>query len=181
MTIRRHFTWMLAILVLAGAGLGASPRPARADGLAMQFLKSLEGNFRGKGTVKFYGRDSAERVICKLSNHYDGAAGALVVAGDCASTQAKSPVDGRISANGDKVSGMFISSVGGTTITKSYGSVSAGRMVITTNLVDNATGNLTRIMQVMRRSAKGFDAEFYTFSNASGRFERTGTMQFSGS
>ena len=117
--------------------------------------------------------------MCQVENRFDAAAKALVVSGNCASTQAKSTVSGRLSYSGSSVTGALIDSFEGATVTKSVGTVSDGQLVVTTNFVDNATGNLTRTRQVIRLRDEGFEAQFFIYSNARAAFEPNGSMDFS--
>lgn len=170
---------IVAAMAVAAAML-AVPAQARADA-AGDFLKALAGEFRGRGTAKIPGREQNERIVCQVTNAYDSDAGELVVSGNCASTQAKTAVSGRLAHSGETVSGLLIGSMEGATMTKSSGVVSGGQLVVTTNLVDNATGNLTRTRQVVRLSGKGFTTQFFTYNNRSQQYELNGTMEFSGS
>lgn len=166
------------ILVALGLCVSFLAAPAAHADVAGDFLSGLEGKFRGRGMAKILNRDKAEPVSCKVSNSYDAAKSSLQVVGDCASSQGKSKVSGNISHSGDAVSGAFIGNIEGSTVTGSRGSVSAGRLVINSNLVDNATGNLTRTRQVIRKEGAGFVAEFYSYDNKSAKYELNGTMNF---
>ncbi|MEC9342205.1 MAG: hypothetical protein VYD64_00010, partial [Pseudomonadota bacterium] len=150
-----------AHLILAGTmlatGLNAAMPAAQAAEAAGQFLKRLEGEYRGRGSAMLPGRDDAEKVTCQLTNHYDADGKTLVVKGKCASAQAKSSVSGKMMHDGDSVSGSLISSAEAT-VTKSSGSVSGGKLTVTTNFVDNTTGRLTRTLQVIRHAGSGFEA-----------------------
>jgi hypothetical protein len=46
------------------------------------------------------------------------------------------------------------------------------------NFVDNATGTLYRSQQVIRRTGKGFEADFYWYSNRLGKFTKSGSIKF---
>ncbi len=167
--------------VLAFLSIAASLAPtgsAVAD--AGSFLRSIAGDWRGRGEASIPGRESAEKISCRVSNTYDEARSELVVTGQCATTQAKNAVNGRIQHNGNSVSGAFLSAFDGATVTKSNGSLQGQTLVVSTNFVDNATGNLTRSRQVIRKEGSGFSAEFYLFSNKNGAFERAGSISFSG-
>jgi hypothetical protein len=150
--------------------------PAFADP-ASDFLKGLEGSWRGRGSAILPGREKAERVTCQLTNAFQG--DALVVNGQCASTQGKANVSGRLSHAGEKVSGSFINALPGAKMTKSTGALSGGNLVVSSSFIENATGDLTRTRQVIRKGGSGFKAEFFTFDNASGAYEPTGSITFS--
>jgi hypothetical protein len=154
-----------------------SPHAAMAD--AGAFLQSIEGSWRGRGTAMIPGRRNAERVICQLENAFLATDSALEINGNCATTQSKSSVSGRITFSGDSVSGSIIGNMDGATITKSEGSFSDDELVVSTNFLNNATGDLTRSRQVLRKTEPGFEAEFYTFDNRQGKFLKTGSIRFS--
>jgi len=162
---------VLALALAAGTGV-----PARAD-TASDFLKGLEGSWRGRGSAILPGREKAERITCQVTNDFQGEA--LVVKGECASTQGKAAVSGRLSHAGDKVSGSFIDAVQGAKMTTSAGSLSGGNLVVSSSFVENATGNLTRTRQVIRKGGSGFKADFFTYDNASGAYQPSGSITFS--
>lgn len=155
------------------------PAQAAAADAAGDFLRAMAGNFRGKGSAKLFGRTDPESIACKLVATFDPGEKALRISGDCASTQGKSAVKGKLSYSGNSVTGSLIGEVDGATITKSVGTVKGGLLVVTTNFVDNATGNLTRTRQVIQLSDSGFIAQFFTYNNANARFEPAGDLAFS--
>jgi hypothetical protein len=161
----------MALALVAG-----TVAPAFADP-ASDFLKGLEGSWRGRGSALLPGRDKPERVTCQVKNDYQG--DALVVNGECASTQGKAAVSGRLSHAGEKVSGSFLNALPGATMTKSTGALSGGNLVVSSSFVENATGNLTRTRQVIRKGGSGFKADFFTYDNASGSFQPSGSITFS--
>ncbi|MCB1461552.1 MAG: hypothetical protein KDJ90_03760 [Nitratireductor sp.] len=157
-------------------GMGGTMPANAAD--AGAFLKQLAGNYRGRGSAKLDGRDNTEKVSCQVTNTYDAGSRALTVRGNCASTQAKSSVSGKMVHNGDNVSGSLFAS-GEVTVTKSSGSVKGGKLTVSTNFSDKTSGKLTRTLQVIRRSGSGFEAEFFTYNYSNKKFERTGSIRFS--
>lgn len=166
--------------VLAGlallAGAAIAPAPAHAD--ASGFLKSIEGSWKGRGTAKLPGRGDSESVSCRVTSSYAESETALQVKGDCATTQAKTPVNGKITHNGDTVSGSLLNGVGGATMTKSEGKVKGNQLVVLSNFVDDRTGQLTRSRQVIRKTGSGFQANFYIYDNGSKQFEPAGELKF---
>lgn len=151
---------------------------ARADA-AGDFLRNLEGTWRGRGSATIPGRDTPERITCQITNTYEPASGDLIVAGECASTQGKTPVQGKLSHQGNAVSGSIISSLRGATVTTSSGSVSGSRLTVSSSLLEDATGRLVRTQQVIRKSGSGFEAAFFTYDNASGAYKPAGNLVFS--
>jgi hypothetical protein len=158
--------------------VAANAHPASADA-AGDFLRNLEGSWRGRGSATIPGRDKPERITCQITNTYVASSGDLVVAGECASTQGKTPVQGKLSHKGNAVSGSIISSLRGAKVTTSSGSVSGSRLTVSSSLMEDATGRLVKTRQVIRTSGSGFEASFYTYDNASGAFEPAGNLVFS--
>ena len=157
--------------------LAASPNSAQAD--AGTFLKSLEGGWRGSGVARIPGRDTEERISCRLTNAYSNSSNELSINGTCATTQFKSSVQGKLNHSGNDVTGALMGSFDGSRMTKSTGSVSGNKLVVSANFVDNATGALLRSRQVVRKMDKGFSADFYTFENSTGKYVKAGTIKFS--
>jgi hypothetical protein len=165
-----------AFLVLGLVASFASPQTA---GASDAFLKGLEGSWRGRGAATLPGRQAEERISCRLTITWQAAASSLKVVGECASTQAKVPVNGRLTLNGKNVSGSLINAFEGATVTKSVGTTSETGLEVSSNYVDNATGTLTRTRQVVRKNGDGFSAEFFTFDTKSGTFKPAGSLAFS--
>ena len=178
MTLDKWTRTMVAAAALGGAVCVTAP-VAYADD-AGAFLKRLAGEYRGRGNAKINGRDKAENVSCKISNSYDAGAKALTVTGNCASTQAKSSVSGKMTHSGDSVSGSLFTS-GEASVTKSSGSVKGGKLTVRTNFVDNTTHQLTQTIQVIRHTGNGFEAEFFVYDNGQKKYEPSGRIRFSGS
>ncbi|MCG6856471.1 MAG: hypothetical protein LJE67_00220 [Salaquimonas sp.] len=168
------------VLALLAGGIGTAAHSALAADSAGQFLEKLAGEFRGRGTASLPGRDTPEKVSCKISNSYDAATKALVVKGNCASTQAKTTVSGKMVYDGDKVSGSLFTS-GESIVTKSSGSVKGEKLTVSTNFSDKVSGKLTRTLQVIRSTSRGFDADFFIYNSSNGKFERAGSIKFTGS
>jgi hypothetical protein len=167
----------LAAAILASFATGL-PAPSIAG--AESFLKSLEGDWRGTGFYRFEGRQTDERLICRVTNTYDATNQRLDVNGDCATAQLKNSVQGYLKEDGDKVSGALMGTLDGSRMTKSTGSVKGNQLVVLANFVDNATGTLYRSQQVVRRTGKGFEADFYWYDNKLGKFAKSGTIKFTG-
>lgn len=163
-------------IALATAVALATAMPASA-GQGADFLKGLDGSWRGRGSALIPGRDEPERITCQIAGTFAG--DALSVTGECASTQGKTRVSGRLVSDRNKVSGSLINALAGAEMTRSSGSVEGGRLVVASDFVQAATGRLTRTQQIVRRSGGGFTAQFYTYDNASGRYEPAGDIQFS--
>jgi hypothetical protein len=167
----------LAAAVLASVALGM---PASSIAGASSFLKSLEGNWRGTGFYRFEGRQTDEKLICRVTNTYNATNQRLDVTGDCATAQLKSSLSGYLMEDGDKISGALMGTLDGSRLTKSTGSIKGNQLVVLANFVDNATGTLYRSQQVVRRTGKGFEADFYWFDNKLGKFAKSGTIKFTG-
>jgi len=157
-----------------------APVPSQADA-GEELLRKLNGEWRGRGTAIMPGRQKAERVTCSIENRWDAEASTLEVSGQCASSQGKSPVSGRLELKGGVVSGSFLGDFEGSTPTRSGGAVTSRELVVVTSFVNNATGALSQTRQVIRPSARGFSAEFFLYDNRSRSYEKSGDMEFSGS
>lgn len=175
-TIGRRFVATLVFCLVLASAMPAEF--ARADAAA-DFLRTLEGSWRGRGSATIPGRLTPERITCQITNTYEAASGDLVVEGECASTQGKTPVQGKLSHKGSAVSGSIISTLRGATVTTSSGSISGGKLLVSSTLVEDATGRLVRTQQVIRREGGGFEASFFTYDNASGAFKPAGNLMFS--
>lgn len=167
----------LATALLCGVVALGMAVPSRAD-IAADFLKQLEGSWRGRGAAIIPGRQESERITCQVTNSYAEGKSELKVAGECASTLGKTPVNGLLIHVGTNISGTLLNAFKGATVTKSVGTVSAEALEVSSNFVDNITGNLTRTRQIIRKSANGFEADFFTFDNASGEFKPAGSLVF---
>lgn len=142
---------------------------------AADFLKSLEGSYAGRGNAVVVG-DETTKISCKVANHFDASAIALEISGNCASTKGKSVVNGKVVANGGKLSGSFVSARKDVTVTKTSGQFSGGKMVLTTNMLENKTGNLIRVRQHISRTDSGIKADFYAFDSKTQKYKPSGTI-----
>lgn len=85
--------------------LAAGAGPARADESA--FLRSLEGNWAGKGSVKVRVTAPTIRVSCKFTSA--AAAGSLTLDGDCRGLLVFSRhITATLKADGSKYSGTYV-------------------------------------------------------------------------
>lgn len=176
--VKRNLTRLLACMALAGSAIVmAAPANAADDA---QFLRSIEGDWRGRGSVQIPGREQADQVSCRISNEYDENAKALVLGGECATTQGKTAVKGKLSHDGPKVTGALINALAGGTMTSSTGTLSPESLTVSANFVNDATGNLTRSRQIIRKTAGGFEAQFFTYDNKQKTYLKAGELVFSG-
>lgn len=89
-------------------GLLAAALPGQAQ--ASEFLKSLEGTWRGSGEIRQYGPNKpTERTVCKITSQYSEAAGELKTKGRCGTVSGSGRINGLLqSQNGRDVIGNFI-------------------------------------------------------------------------
>lgn len=165
----------LAIAVMASVAIGV---PASAIADSGSFLKSLEGKWRGSGLYRFEGRKDNERLSCRVINTYDASAHQLSLSGDCATAQFKNSIRGKIKEDGNRVTGAMMGTLDGSRMTKSTGSIKGNQLVVLANFVDNATGTLYRSQQVIRKTGRGFEADFYWYDNKLGKFTKSGNIKF---
>ncbi len=77
---------------------------------ASEFLKSLEGTWRGSGEIRQYGANKpTERTVCKITSQYSETAGELKTNGRCGTVSGSGRINGMLqSQNGKDVTGNFI-------------------------------------------------------------------------
>ncbi|MGI9399649.1 MAG: hypothetical protein ACR2O0_00210 [Rhizobiaceae bacterium] len=166
---------ILATTILA---LSVISVPSLAIADAGSFLKSLEGEWRGRGLYRFEGRNTDERLNCRVTNTYNEAAERLSLKGDCATAQFKNSIQGQLAKDGNNVSGAMMGTLDGSRMTKSMGSIKGNQLVVQAYFVDNATGTLYRSQQIIRKTGKGFEADFYWYDNKLGKFTKSGNVKF---
>lgn len=140
---------------------------------ASDFLKSIEGQYSGRGKAKIIG-DTIDTVACKIVSDFE--AGKLAVSGDCASTKGKGKVNGGITANENKVAGTFVSPRPNLEITQSSGQFADGKMELFTSMVDHQKGGLIRVRQVISRTDDGIRADFFRYDNRSKSYKESGSI-----
>lgn len=160
------------ILLIAGLAWAS---PANAE-TAADFLKSLEGNYSGRGTAIVIG-NKPQRIACKISNVYDANDTVLNVSGECAGTKGKSKINGGVSVLNDHLKGSFLSPRKGMVVTQSAGSLEGDKMQLSTSMVDENVGRLVKIRQVISKTDEGINAKFYTYNNSSKTYEPTGEIK----
>lgn len=143
---------------------------------AADFLKSLEGDYAGRGNARLIG-DKSQRIACKISSVFDDSASKLVVSGECAGTQGKGTINGAITAMNDQLDGSFVSPRKGMTVTQSSGQLEGETLQLSTSMVDENAGRLVRIRQVISKTEDGIDARFFTFDNGTNSYEPSGQIQ----
>lgn len=161
------------VVLAAGLLFVVQPLNASAE-TASDFLKSIEGDFSGRGKAKLIGKQ-LDTIACKISNSY--AADKLVVTGNCASTKGKGKVNGEIRLGDGKLSGTFVSPRPNVEITQSSGVFNDGRLILSASMMDNQVGRLSRVRQIISRSEEGIEAEFFLYDNASKSYKPSGSMK----
>ena len=79
-------------------------------------------------------------------------------------------------ANGDEVSGSFVSTRKDVRVTKTSGQVSGKSMVLSSSMVENKTGNLIRVRQQVSRTGNGIKAVFYAFDSKTQKYKPAGSI-----
>lgn len=166
---------MIARTLFLGVAIALGANQQALAENAASFLKSLEGDYSGRGTAIILG-DEPTKVSCKFKNAFDEGNISLKVTGECASTKGKGAVNGTITANGQKLSGTFVSTRQGVKLTQSNGTLSNGNLIISASLWDEQVGRLIKVRQSIRKTGSGINAQFFTYDNASGKYESSGTM-----
>ena len=165
------------LLAASTVMMAAEIAPANAQGVS-EFFSSLQGDFRGRGKAIPEGGSKPVSISCRLSNNYSSGGGKLDVSGSCASTQGKTDVQGSMKHNGNRVSGAFISPFTEMTLTSSKGTYADGKLDVISSFTVNQTGELRRLRQVIKKSASGFRADFYSYENATRKYKAVGSIQF---
>ena len=131
------------------------PGNAFATSTALEFLQQLEGKFRGKGEAVIPISQKVERVGCSVENTFHADTQTLAIDGKCATTQGKSDVKGSLQVMDDGVEGSFLSPFADSTITQSSSVFQDGRLIVSTSIVNNSTGNLSRLRQIIAGNEEG--------------------------
>lgn len=145
---------------------------------AASFLKGLDGSFRGRGKAIYANGKKSVNVSCQIANSLSSNGNDLKITGVCATTQGKAKVKGKLSLSGSKFSGTFFSPSATMKLTKSYGVVKGDALTMTSFFVDNRSGLLTRIQQVVQKTSSGFSSSISTYDNASKKYKTSGTIKF---
>ncbi|MGB7286390.1 MAG: hypothetical protein WBC71_05620 [Salaquimonas sp.] len=150
------------------------PVSAHAE-TASDFLRSLEGNYSGRGNATIVG-DSKSRVACKINNVFSDGEDKLVVSGECASTKGKGKINGGIVAKNNTVRGSFVAPRKGMEVTQSSGSFNGSKMQLSTSMVDQEAGKLVKVRQIISKTGSGIKAEFFVFDNKTKQYEASGSI-----
>ncbi|MBL4890530.1 MAG: hypothetical protein JKX91_01630 [Rhizobiaceae bacterium] len=145
---------------------------------AASFLKGLDGSFRGRGKATYADGKKSVNVSCQIANRLSSDGNDLTISGVCATTQGKAKVNGQLKLSDSKFSGTFFSPSATMKLTKSYGVMTGDALTMTSFFVDNSSGTLTRIKQVVQRTATGFSASISTYDNASKKYRTSGIIKF---
>ena len=151
------------------------PSLAAADATS-EFMKSLAGKYSGKGVAIITGSKS-EKVACRIENSFDEGENRLSLEGKCASTKGKGDVSGSIAAEGKNISGTFLAPNKNMKVTQSSGRIQGDELVLFTSLYDDKAGQLTRIQQVIEKTSSGIAASFFTYDNATKKYEKSGSIK----
>lgn len=170
--LKTVFSCVLLISAVFATGTSAHATDAAS------FLKGLDGSFRGRGKATYANGKKTVNVSCQIANHLSTDGSDLKITGVCATTQGKANVKGRLKLLGSKFSGAFFSPSVTMKLTKSYGVVKGNALTMTSFFVDDRSGQLTRIKQVVQKTNAGFSSSISTYDNASKKFRTSGTIKF---
>ncbi len=167
---------IIALFALSSALVGGN---TYAEETPAKFLETLNGEYRGRGEAIMELSNQQERVSCKLDNNFSTEENILSIVGVCATTQGKAEVQGKLSVVDGQVVGSFLSPFKNSKVTKETSNYDNGTLVISTSFVNNDTGNLSRMRQiVVSNPAGGFNSTFQKFDNAAGDYKDTGYVEF---
>lgn len=145
---------------------------------ASDLFTKLDGKFRGSGTSIVGSKNKKVRISCQLTNSYDKAAGKLKMTGKCASSQGSRKVNGTITHAGNKVTGTYISLRSSIKITRTSGKIGSNSVSVFASYVDENSGNLGKIRQVIQLKGSGFQANFFAFDNKVKKYKPVGVISF---
>lgn len=145
---------------------------------ASDVFTKLDGKFRGSGTSVVGSKDKKVRISCQLTNSYDKASGKLKMAGKCASSQGSRGVKGTITHAGNKITGTYISLRSSIKITKTSGKIGSNSVSVYASYVDESSGDLGKIRQVIQLTSSGFQTNLYAFDKKAKKYESVGVISF---
>lgn len=113
MTIAKIARPIVAGLAVSAMAAGfASPASAACGAKAQEFIKNLNGNWRGSGTVKPIG-GAQERISCRVN--YASSTGRVAQKISCAGTDYKFEASADVTCEGENVSGRWTEKVANNT------------------------------------------------------------------
>lgn len=154
--------------------LSIIPSTAYSD-TAGDFIKSLAGKYSGKGTAEVI-PGKRDRVSCKITNSFSSETTQLAMDGLCASVRGKGNVSGSIEIINGEIKGSFINGNSDIVVTQSSGQMSGAKLVLSSSLMDQKVGKLSRMRQIISKTDTGFVTDFYVFDNKSGKYEPSGSL-----
>lgn len=170
---------MIKNITILAAFTAAWSNIAHADVPANEFLQALEGIYRGKGEAVMPVSQKTESLRCSLTNSFNLETKTLEIDGRCATVQGKSNVKGSLVVKDTEIVGSFISPFDDVTITQSTNEYTNGKLVVSTSFVDNKSGKLSKLRQVIKRKDDDvFEAVFLKFDNASSSYLENGSVVF---
>lgn len=162
--ILASFSWMV---VWAG--------PVNAE-TAAAFLKSLEGNYSGRGSAEIVGKQKT-KIACKIKSDFSQNNSKLTLSGQCASTKGKGEINGGITAKDNTIAGTFVSPKQGVKVTRSSGRFASGKLTLSASMFDEKAGKLIKVRQVISKLKNGISAKFFTYDNASKTYKQSGSLK----
>ena len=165
----------LALAMLVVGPLSDTAHAGKADA----FLSSLQGEWRGRGTVRISSAKKKTRVSCVIKSVLKKSSRQLVNTGRCATAQGKSRVSGTLkySKDGEKLDGVFFSSTDGVKVTRSSGVISGNTMVLTANLLEVSIGKISKSRSTIKRFGKNkYTLSISIFEN--GKWSSSGSISF---
>lgn len=165
------------LCVLFSSAVFATNTPVHAADAA-SFLKGLDGSFRGRGKATYAKGKKWVNVSCQIANKLSSDGNKLKITGVCATTQGKAKVKGHLHLSGSKFTGTFFSPSVTLKLTKSFGMVKGNALTMTSYFTDSRDESLTRVRQVVKRTAKGFNSYISTYDYASKKYVQSGLIKF---
>ncbi len=154
---------------------------AVASDASMDFLKSLDGKFRGRGIAVLPVSGREERVSCQLDNVLDEESQKLSITGRCATTQGKMEVSGELLIKSDgNFDGIFISPSKDMELKESIISFTENALTISTTTLDKRNGKTSKAKQIVNldEAGSGFSSVFEYFNATKNEYQSLGTLKF---
>jgi hypothetical protein len=148
-------------------------------GSSLDFLKAMDGKYRGRGKVTLVTSNKEERVSCRIENSFDNQNQQLVMSGECATTLGKTSVQGTLTFLDGAITGSFIAPFPDSELTDSNSEFIEDKLIIITAFMNNESGETWRIRQTVSASDDGgFQSLFQNYDPITKVYEDTGEMNF---
>jgi len=169
------------IILALSLFLAMGANNAVAENASMEFLKNLDGKFRGRGLAVLPVSEREERVSCQIENAFDDENKKLSITGRCATTQGKIDVSGELLIKEDgEIEGVFISPSEDVVLKESNIGIIDDTLIISTVTYDKKKDKRSKTKQIVKIDEPGqkFTSNFELFDEEKDAFLPIGTLEF---